>query len=161
VAYAIRPYHGDDAPALAQLCLAAIRQIGPHSYSRKQVEAWAARHPGARLYRERIADGAVIFVAADDQGQAAAYILIEPDGHVDRLYNHPQHTRRGLAARLLLQAEAHALSQKIPRLYTEASELARPCFERSGFTVTCRRNFEIAYEGKNVPIHNYAMEKPL
>jgi putative acetyltransferase len=161
MAYAIRPFRDDDAEPLADLCLAAISQVGLHSYSNQQVDAWAARHPGAELYRTRVADGAVIFVAADQHDRPVAYALIEPDGHLDRLYNHPEHTRQGLATQLLMQAETHAISSNIPRLYTEASELARPAFERAGYAVTHRRDFEIAHEGKSIPIHNYAMEKTL
>jgi len=161
MAYAIRRFRDDDAETLAELCLAAIDQIGSHGYSSEQVNAWAARHPGPLLYRERVAAGAVIFVAADEHDTPVAYALIEPDGHLDRLYNHPDHSRRGLAVQLLKRTEAHAISYNMPRLYTEASELARPAFERAGYTVTQRRDFEMDHDGKAVPIHNYAMEKQL
>lgn len=113
------------------------------------------------MYRDRAANGAVIFVAADDADRPVAYALLEPDGHLDRLYNHPDHTRRGLAVQLLIEAETHARSVGMPRLHTEASELARPAFERAGYVVTQRRDFTIEHEGKPVPIHNYAMEKVL
>ncbi|MBB3032974.1 hypothetical protein [Alteriqipengyuania lutimaris] len=52
------------------------------------------------------------------------------------------------------------------RLYTEASELARPAFERAGYHgaferagyhVSHRRDFEV----DGVAIHNFAMEKVL
>jgi len=157
VAYAIRPWRDDDAEALAELCLASIRAIGPHAYTAEQVEAWAARHRGAAMYRERVAGGAAVFVAVDADDRPVAYALLEADGHLDRLYNHPDHTRQGLAVQLLMAAEAHARSHGIVRLYTEASELARPAFERAGYSVMQRRDFEI----DGVPIHNYAMEKRL
>ncbi len=73
------------------------------------------------------------------------------------LYCHPDHTRKGLADRLLEQAETHARSEQIAMLFTEASELARPAFERAGYSVKERREFEI----EGVAIHNYAMEKSL
>lgn len=155
--YTIRLYRDGDAETLSDLAFAAIREVGTHGYSSQQVEAWAARHPGPGMYRERVAGGHMIFVAVDGEGIPVAYALLEPDGHLDRLYNHPLHTRRGLAGRLLAAAEEHARTIDLERLYTEASELARPSFERAGYAVTHRREFEI----DGVPIHNYAMEKIL
>lgn len=159
--YAIRLYRDSDAERLSEIALAAIHEVGAHGYSPAQIQAWAARHPGPPMYRERVARGHVIFVAADGSDEPVAYALLEPDGHLDRLYNHPAHTRRGLAGRLLSAAEQHAREAGLERLYTEASELARPSFERVGYDVTHRRDFEIEHAGESVPIHNYAMEKLL
>jgi putative acetyltransferase len=165
VAYAIRSYAQGDAPALAELTLAAIRAVGAHAYSADQVAAWAARHPGAERFVSRAADGALIWVAVGADDVPVAYALLEPpiDGsvHLDMLYCHPDHTRRGLANELLAVAEQHACAMGVERLYTEASELARPAFERAGYQVTHRRDFTIEHAGADVPIHNYAMEKRL
>ena len=157
MAYTIRLYRDDDAEALSELALAAIRVVGAHGYSEAQVAAWAARHPGPEMYRERAAKGHVIFVAVDGEDRPVAYALLEPDGHLDRIYNHPDHTRQGLAKRLLASAEMHAKAEGMTRLYTEASELARTAFEHAGYAVTHRRDFEI----DGIPIHNFAMEKVL
>ncbi|KWV95924.1 MULTISPECIES: GNAT family N-acetyltransferase [unclassified Erythrobacter] len=161
MAYSIRPYRDDDAEALAEVNAAAIAEIGPHAYSTEQVAAWMARHPGAERYRERVAAGDVIFVAADRDDRPVAYALIEANGHLDHLYNHPDHTRLGLATQLLARAEIYARAHGIERLYTEASDLARPAFERAGYVVTDKREFTIAHDGRDVPIHNWAMEKAL
>ncbi len=103
----------------------------------------------------------MIVVATDTDDQPVAYALLEQDGHLDMLYCHPDHTRLGLAEALLERMEQEGRSLGIERLYTEASELARPAFERAGYSVTHRRDFAIEHDGKDVPIHNYAMEKPL
>lgn len=158
--YRIRPYC-DDAEALAHLCHEAITVIGKHGYTTQQVSAWAARHPSADSYRKRAANGSIIWVAVDAHDTPVAYLLLEPDGHLDHLYNHPDHTRRRLAAQLLETAELNASNLGIARLYTEASELARPAFERAGYVVINRRNFDLPYEGSSVAIHNYAMEKQI
>ncbi|QUL38793.1 GNAT family N-acetyltransferase [Erythrobacter sp. JK5] len=165
MAYAIRPFRADDAPALADLTLDAIRAVGSAKYTPEQVEAWAARHPGPDRFLERFRNGATIIVAADADDHAVAYTLLEPNGHLDMLYCHPEHTRRGLADQLLVQAEQAARAAGIERLYTEASELARPAFERAGYTALNRRDFAISHDRqdgtRSVPIHNYAMEKCL
>lgn len=155
--YAIRPYRDEDAEALAEIMAAAIRDIGPRAYSAEQVAAWIARHPGAERFRERVAEGDVIVLGVDGHDRPVAYALLQPDGHLDHLYNHPAHTRRGLAVRLLAEAETLARGWNVRRLYTEASDLARPSFERAGYVMTHKREFAI----DGVPIHNWAMEKAL
>lgn len=161
MAYDIRLFRDSDAEALSEIALAAIKVVGAHSYDPSQIEAWAARHGGPQMYRDRNAIGHVIFVAADAEDTPVAYALIEPDGHLDWLYNHPDHTRQGLATSLLATAEEYARTRGIDLLYTEASEVARAAFERAGYAVTHRRDFSIDLNGKPVQIHNYAMEKRL
>ena len=159
--YRIRPFRADDADALATLAVRAIRTIGPRAYSPAQVGAWAARHGAARRYLESAEAGHMILVAADGADRPVAYALLKAPGehgaHLDHLYCDPDHTRRGLGDHLLEAAENAARAAGATRLYTEASELARPAFERAGYRVSHRRDFEV----DGVPIHNFAMEKML
>ena len=157
----IRLFREDDAGALATLVLRSIEQIGPDAYTPEQVAAWAARHEDARRFVQRAHSGQTILIAADDADRPIAYAILESDGHLDHLYCDPAHTRQGLAAALLGEAEAAARAAGVELLYTEASELARASFERAGYRLTHRRDFEILHEGKAIPIHNYAMEKRL
>jgi putative acetyltransferase len=159
--YEFVPFVEGHAQQLADLTSAAIRGVGSKKYSPSQVDAWAARHPSAERFLERHAKGDMITVAVDETALAVAYSLVEPDGHFDMLYCHPDHTRRGIADRLLSHAEQTARLLGLKRLYTEASELARPTFERAGYTVIGRRDFTIEHDGKGVPIHNFGMEKLL
>ena len=161
MSYSIRRYRDSDAEALSALSLAAIRVVGSHGYSDIQIAAWAGRHGGPAMYQERSAQGHMIFLAVDQNDAPVAYSLLEPNGQRDRLYCHPQHTRKGLAERVLQAAENEARALGLTRLYTEASELARPAFERAGYRVTHRRDFTIEHEGRDVAIHNYAMETRL
>ncbi|MCZ8369555.1 MAG: GNAT family N-acetyltransferase [Porphyrobacter sp.] len=156
----IRPYRDSDAEAIAALTLAAIRQTALRAYSPVQVAAWSARFSVARVL-EWAANGHVILVAGGDADQPIAYTVLEDGGHLDMLYCHPDHTGRGLGLALLAKAEAAAHQQGVTRLFTEASELARPVFARAGYAVLHRWDFPIAFEGGEVAIHNYAMEKHL
>lgn len=157
---AIRPYREGEAGAIAAITLAAIRTTGLRAYSPEQVAAWSARFSAQRVL-EWAARGDVILVAVDGDERPLAYTMLETDGHLDMLYCHPEHTGRGLALGLLEAAEAAARAQGVTRLFTEASELARPVFERAGYALVKRREFAIPLEGREVAIHNYAMEKRL
>jgi len=97
----------------------------------------------------------------DAGDRPVAYGLLEPGGHVDMLYCHPDHAGQGLAGQLLAGVEAHARATGTTRLFTEASELARPVFARAGFRLVRRRDFTIPHAGGDIAIHNYAMEKSL
>jgi putative acetyltransferase len=159
--HAVRLFRDTDAEAVAGLTGAAIRTIGARAYSQEQVAAWAARHPGPERFLASAAKGDTIILAVNAEDTPIAYTLLEADGHLDMLYCHPDHAGRGLAMRLLAEAEKRAIADGIERLFTEASELARPVFERVGYRLMHRRDFTIAHEGRDVPIHNYAMERRL
>jgi putative acetyltransferase len=58
---------------------------------------------------------------------------------------------------LLDQLITSAIAQDLQRIQVEASEGARPVFERKGFTLVTRRDFAL----RGVSIHNYRMEKAL
>ena len=162
--YSIRLFKPDEAALLTSITMSAIRRIGPRHYSKEQVDAWAARHPSPQRFVSRAEAGALILVATAGT-IPVAYTLLEQDnggdGHLDMLYCHKQHTRLGLADALLKMAEEAARANGSRRIYTEASELARTAFERAGYEVTHRRDFEIEGPEGPVAIHNYAMEKRL
>ena len=82
---------------------------------------------------------------------------VEADGHIDLLYGAPDVGGQGVARLRLETAEALAAARGVARLYAESSETARPVFERLGFKVIARRDFDVA----GVPIHNWAVEKTL
>lgn len=157
----IRPFREDDAAAISALTLAAIRVTGPRGYTPVQIAAWAARHAAPERFIARAAQGDVIRLAVGADDRPMAYYLLEADGHLDMLYCHPEHGGQGLARMLLGEADLVARAMDLTRLFTEASELARPVFERAGYRLVARRDFTIPFEGGEVAIHNYAMEKRL
>ena len=154
--FAVRDYCDTDAEALSRLYERSVRTLGPQRYPPAQVEAWASMAPSAERLAAIMADGRFRLVAEAGAGPVA-FIDVEPDGHVDLLYAAPEAAGTGLATALYDAAETRLRDAGGTRLYAEASELARPFFERRGFTTLARRDFEVA----GVPIHNYAVEKLL
>lgn len=154
---AIRPYRTDDAPHMAQLYYDAVHALGRRAYSSAQVAAWAPAPLKPIDVLNRAADGRATFVATDADDRAVAYVDLETDGHIDHLYCHPDYAGQGVASRLLETVIEHAVERGLAALHVEASELARPVFERHGFAVIARRDFEV----RSVPIHNYAMLRDL
>jgi putative acetyltransferase len=153
----IRAYEPRDAAGVADVFYRSVREVAPSDYTADQVQAWAPRPVNAERERHRSGDGRLVLVAADQQGRAVAFIDLEPDGHIDRLYCAPEAAGKGVATQLYEAIEAAARSQGIRQLFTEASELARRFFERKGFTVLERQDMVL----RGVPIHNYRMAKYL
>ncbi len=167
--YGLRPYQPGDETWLSQITLSAIKAVGARHYTPEQVEAWSSGHHAPDRFANRAQLGAYIEIAVAGLALPVAYALLERDeagpsagdGHLDMLYCHPEHTRKGLAEALLARCEERAREWGCPRLYTEASELAKGAFERAGYRVTHRRDFTIEGKSGPVPIHSYAMEKRL
>jgi len=151
---AIRGYLPGDAPHMAQIYFEAARALGARHYSEAQVAAWAPAPADPEAVHERACDGRETLVAMDGAGGVMAYGDLEPDGHIDHLYCRPDAAGRGVGSALVARLVERARAAGLTRLYVEASEGARPVFERKGFRVTHRRDFEV----RGVPIHNYAME---
>lgn len=154
-ALSIRPYEASDAVALSALYEASVRTLGARDYSAAQIEAWASLTPSAEALAGRMADGRTRLVAVTDA--IAGFLDVEVGGHIDLLYVAPGAVGLGVARALLETAEALARAAGTGRLHAEASETARPVFERLGYSVTARRDFEVA----GVAIHNWAVEKTL
>jgi putative acetyltransferase len=154
--YAIRAYQASDADRLAQLYRRSVLHYGPSAYSPAQAVAWAATISAEKI-ASRISDGRYVAVAADEAGNILGWGDLEADGHIDFLYSAPEANGRRVGSTLYEALERQALAAAMPRLYVEASELARPLFERRGF-VLLHRN-ELVVDG--VPIHNFSLEKKL
>jgi putative acetyltransferase len=91
------------------------------------------------------------------EGRIAGFSDLEPDGHIDMLYVHPDFQRRGVARALLQHVEQIARAMGLRRLYTEASLTARSAFEAMGFRVIVPQTVSVHGESMT----NYRMEKRL
>ena len=151
----VRPGTKADVLVLSALYEASVRGLGARDYSAEQIAAWASLTPSPDVLARRLGDGRMRLVA--ELEAVAGFIDVQSDGHIDLLYVAPEAAGQGVARLLLETAEALAAARGAVRLYAEASETARPVFERLGFTVTARRDLEVA----GVAIHNWAVEKTI
>ena len=153
----LRVYDRRDAADLADVFFRSVRQVALSDYTADQVRAWAPEPRTAEWAHAEASDGRLVLVAADEDDRPVAYIDLEPNGHINRLFCAPEAAGQGIASRLYDAVEAAAREQGIRSLFTEASELARRLFERKGFAVVERQDMVI----RGVAIHNYRMAKAL
>lgn len=155
-AYTLRSYEASDAEKLASLYRRSVLHYGPAAYAPAQVDAWSATVSADKI-AERCGDGRLVLVAVDAANTILGWGDLEADGHIDFLYAAPEAAGRRVGATLLDALERYARARAMPRLYVEASELARHLFAKRGFTLS-RRN-ELSLGG--VAIHNFSMDKLL
>ena len=149
----VAAYTPADAAALAELMHAAIRAA--EVYRPAQRAAWSpAPQPVTQLHG-RLA-GAWTFVARDAAGPAG-FMATGPDGHVDLAFVHPRAQGLGVASALLEATVAAARGARLARLFTEASEAARPFFAARGFVA--RRSQVVQRRG--VALSRWVMDRRL
>lgn len=153
----IRRFTDEDAECLNEIYRTSVATLTKADYSDAQRLAWENLAPSPAAFRERARDGRWVLVAVEPGGRILGYADLEADGHVDQLYCAPEGAGRRIGSRLLAEIESVARGAAIARLFVEASETARPVFERAGFAWLERRDLVIG----GVAIHNHSMEKRL
>ncbi len=151
----VRPYEPTDLPAIVELLRASVRRIARRDYSERQVMAWAPDEVDWEA-RARRHSSRPTWVA-EIGGRVAGFADLEPDGHVDFIYVHPEHQRAGVARALFQTIEAAARDLRLPRLFAEVSITARPFFAAMGFRLVAEQS--VAVRGE--VLANFRMEKSL
>ena len=151
----IRTFTADDADALALLYRDSVRGLGRQAYSPAHLEAWAKFVDDVDAFRARALQGVSLVSLEGDE--LAALGQLHPSDCIALLYCATRFARRGHATALYLRLEALAREQGITRLWTTASKVSRPLFEKHGF-----RLFETERSVFNgAEFERYKMEKLL
>jgi putative acetyltransferase len=132
-----------------------VREIASRDYTASQIREWAPDRIDEIGFGQKCASRPTW--VAEIEGRIVGFSDLEPDGHVDMLYVHPEFQRRGVARALLKHIEATARAAVLRRLYTEASITARPVFEAMGYRTIVPQTVTI----RGVSMRNYRMEKSL
>ena len=90
-----------------------------------------------------------------DQVVLAGFISYDDDGYIDLMFTAPHRTRAGVASALYLEVESRLSAMGVCELFTKASLVARPFFERQGFTIEA----EESMERRGVVLRGYRMRK--
>jgi putative acetyltransferase len=146
---------GRDAPALAALFRAAVTTLAASRYDAAQRAAWAAAADDLADFDARLARG--LTLVAWREGGPVAFGQLFPVDHVEMLYVTPAWSRRGLATALIARLEALAREARSSVLSVDASALARPVFERAGFSLIAAE--WVVRDGVSLP--RFRLCKPL
>lgn len=135
-AVALRPYVPADAKRCAEIFRASIEELAAEDYDADQREAWASRADDEEGFGARLA-GALTLLAVID-GEIAGFASLKGAEEIDMLFVDPEFARRGVGRTLVDALTRLAEARGARRLTTEASDVAKPLFERQGFTAQKR-----------------------
>jgi putative acetyltransferase len=140
-AVALRPYLPADARRCAEIFRPSIEELAADDYDEGQREAWASRADDEQAFGARLAEALTLLAVID--GAIAGFASLKGAEEVDMLFVDPVFARQGVGRTLVdaLTRLAHARGAK--RLTTEASDVAKPLFERQGFAAQQRNLVQI------------------
>lgn len=129
----IRPFKLSDTPSVVKVYRDAVRRIGPIAYSPEQIAAWS-RYPTDELdFGYRLTQGHTLVM--EENGIIYAFGQLHPRNCFAFLYTTGNTHKKGLGTQLYDALEAHAFSAGVIEMHTEVSRIARPFFEKRGFTL--------------------------
>jgi putative acetyltransferase len=154
-AVALRPYLPADARRCAQIFRASIEELAVDDYDEDQREAWASRADDESGFGARLG-GALTLLAVID-GAVAGFASLKGGEEIDMLFVDPEFARQGVATALVDALTKLAQARGAKRLTTEASDVAKPLFERQGFAAQKRNLVRTGDQW----LANTTMTKPL
>ena len=151
----VREYRESDAEALAVLFFESVRKGTTDHYNESQREAWAPTVPDIGEFASRLATMTV--TVAEDEGGVVGFMTLDETGYIDLAYVEPDRIGTGVGSAIYEHVEAESKRRGQARLFVNASEVAKPFFEKHGWTVTSTHQVEC--RGEELTSHR--MEKLL
>jgi putative acetyltransferase len=151
---ALRPFLPADLPALIDIFEASIDELTAEDYSENQREAWAETARD-EAFAKRLAQNLTLIATVE--GSPVGFISLKGNEHIDMLYVHPAVAGQGVGAILYDAVEKLARARGAVRLTVDASDTARPFFDRREFAPQSRNTLSIGDEW----LANTTMEKRL
>ncbi|HEX8214797.1 MAG TPA: GNAT family N-acetyltransferase [Allosphingosinicella sp.] len=133
----------DDYDALADIMFDAVRN-GESRYSERQREAWVPARRGGADWTARLQSQEVII--AEQDGRPVGFVSLADGGYIDFAYIRPEAQHTGLFRLLMSRIVEKARAKRELLLWTHASLMAEPAFERLGFIVRRRQQVTIGDE---------------
>jgi putative acetyltransferase len=135
-AVSLRPYLTADARRCAEIFRSSIHELAADDYDEEQREAWASRADDEQGFGARLT-GALTLLAMID-GEVAGFASLKGAEEIDMLFVEPEFARQGAGSALVEALTKLAQARGAKRLTADASDTARPLFERQGFTAQKR-----------------------
>ena len=137
----LRPLLPDDAPALAAIFGASVDELTAEDYDEDQRAAWMATAEDEVAFGKRL--GAMLTLVAMVEGAPAGFASLKGNRHLDMLFVDPALAGRGVGALLADAVERLARARGGEMLTVDASDTARPFFERRGYRAVSRQSVPV------------------
>jgi len=128
----IEDYLPYDFKEIADLFHGSVHSISSGFYTPDELDAWSPFPPNYDEWEIRLETKQPYKAMINDR--IVGFIELENDGHIDCLYVHRDFKGEGIGSQLLEYVIQTAKNNGIYHLYAEASKVARPIFEKQGFS---------------------------
>lgn len=129
----IRRFKISDTPSVVKVYRDAVRRIGPTAYSPEQIAAWSRYPTDEEDFGQRLTEGYTLVM--EENGIIYAFGQLHPRNSFAFLYTMGDTHKKGLGSQLYNALEDHAFADGVIDMHTEVSRIARPFFEKRGFTL--------------------------
>ena len=136
---ALRPYLPADAKRCAEIFRLSIEELAADDYNEEQREAWAARADDEPAFGAKLS-GALTLLALID-GAVAGFASLKGADFIQMLFVDPEFARQGVGRTLVEALTKLAAARGATTLTVEASDAAKPLFDKLGF-VAQKRNLK-------------------
>jgi len=136
---ALRPYLPADAKRCAEIFRHSIEELAADDYDEAQREAWAARADDEAAFAKIL--GETLTLIALVGGLAAGFASLKGADFIQMLFVDPKFARQGVGRTLVEALTKLAGARGATTLTVEASEVAKPLFDKRGF-VAQKRNLK-------------------
>lgn len=151
----VRRFQEADAETLARLYFDSVRHGTGRFYSAEQREAWARDVPDTQRWAARLRS--ITTLVAEKSDDIAGFMTLDNTGYIDLAFVRPDYIGQGVGTTLYEYLLEEARLQGVSQLHTQASEMARPFFEKLGWKLV--KSQSITREG--VILTNHLMETSL
>jgi putative acetyltransferase len=137
----LRPYLTADLALLSEIRFAAIEELTVEDYGEAQRRVWASAADDEEEFAQSLEKGLTLVALIG--GGPVGFISLQDGGLIEQLYVHPSIARTGVASALVDAIEKLAAARGTAMLATDASDTAKPLFEKRGFVAERRNTIEI------------------
>jgi N-acetylglutamate synthase-like GNAT family acetyltransferase len=142
----IRLVRPEDAAAVCQIHIDAVRQLCTPAYLPEHIEAWVGKLTPA-IYEQVIAEWGEMMFVAEKAGVIVGCSALSGN-EVRAVYVSPLHTRQGIGTLLMHVLEKEALAQHISKLRLTASLNAELFYQKHGYQIIERSWYTLPCDTK-------------
>lgn len=117
---------------VAKLVYDSVHTLCTKEYTSEELDAWVPKNMHMPLFRKSVGR-CYATVAVNSSGEIIGFMSTERNGYVNRLYTHPDWTKKGVATKLLQNTEEWAIKHRIKKLVLESSKSAETFYLKNGF----------------------------
>ena len=140
-ATALRPLLPTDAPLLAEIFRDSIAELTQDDYDDEQREAWVSAADDEDAFAARLAKA--LTLVASVSGEVVGFASLAGADKLDMVYVAPDSAGQGVGSTLVDALERLAGARGAKKIETDASDTARPFFEKRGYVAQSRNTILI------------------